>query len=384
MSKPIVVVTTVGTSILTNLARSAPDPAGTRRAITVNSNLKKQDDLSGDDDRQSIEWVLQRAEQGRTDWSPKKAAELSAELNGLIALAEREEVEPKEMYHYLFCTDTWLGGAAADTVEAWLKSNGAQVVCKMTIDGLRTDDLGSYRNGAASLIGEWEKEIRAGYLDDDKGRVIVNLTGGFKAVHGLMQTIATVDQCEAVYLFEGKGKLLSLPPLPVSLDFEGVAQTHGQLLRRLEIGIATDSDAEALPETYRWEIDGTWGLSEWGELVWNKVKPVWYRQGLLEPPSDRVDLGKDFRKEAEKRGKAARDRFLELNKRIDDLERIADGTDGKEQNLDSLRVRPWVRRKDEGLFLANAWSDRDARRLVVARSPEGGWVVRDLISHDEE
>ena len=84
------------------------------------------------------------------------------------------------------------------------------------IDDLNTSSLEEFRLGIDELI-KWCVGTLPGYRASGY-KIVFNLVGGFKALHGYMQTLGMFYADETVYIFETSRELLSIPRMPVDLE----------------------------------------------------------------------------------------------------------------------------------------------------------------------
>ncbi len=213
----------------------------------------------------------------------------------------------------------------------------------------------------ADLVKWCEDELR-GYRESGY-RIYFNLTGGFKSVQGFLQTLAMFYADESLYIFETGSELLRIPRLPINIDTDEI-KGYSDKLRRLEIfGSLPISELEGVAETLLLVIDGEASFSAWGAVLWNNLKRELYRSGLLPSPISQIVYDKKFEKSCQN---LQPDRYLEINKRIDELaEYIASGGEKNPRslNLKVLHNPP----KKEATHQINAWSDKDAKRIFCRR-----------------
>lgn len=346
--RPSVILSTCGTSVLTNGAGPlAP-------VLLRNSNQPAREPGNPDHDRIQAHLDARVAEMATA--MAVRARELSAEINGLLAWYGPARLDAGDL-HFLLATDTWLGFAAATMVADWLRGHGARVEVVRQRD-LATDSLESFRVALSDLV-LWCDQVLAPVREGGQ-RVVFNLTGGFKSVNGFLQTLGAIHADETFYLFQAGHELMRIPRLPLSLDALPVVAAAPRTFRRLALQLpVSGSEAGAIPETFLLRIGDQLTLSEWGQLVWRRARRTIYAERLLESPSDLITFGPTFVGSAS--GLAA-DRLVLLNERLDDLARFVE-TAGhwNPRSLDwkALRGDPAPPSTHE----CDAWSDGAARRL---------------------
>lgn len=305
MSKPRLIISTCGTSLLTN--NVGPD---LRNLLTDFANRSKAEDVPAEP-RQRIQQHLEarRAEFAR-ETALQRLADLSAELNGIIRFYGGNPSVARDQ-HVLLATDTWLGEATAHIVAAVLERHGHRVEVKRVRD-LRTDDPDSFRWAMSDLVA-WCAETLKGYREAGY-RVVFNLTGGFKSVQGFMQALGMIYADESVYVFERTEQLLRLPRLPVQLDSTAILRQHLAVFRRIAVGLPVrETEVADVPESLVNALDGQAVFSPWGELVWREAYRAVYGAELLEPITPKLVLGPRFQQTLDD---LTPDRLRHVNERL--------------------------------------------------------------------
>ncbi len=287
---PNLIITTVGTSLLTNGAS-----AEERKALTVSANLPR---LSAEDEA----LVLRRAEAARTALADSLAAarKASAEVNGLEAIRLANPTSPRD-HHWLIATPTRQCRATAELVSDYLKQHWKpQSVEVIAPDKLTTDNTRNFEIGLSALLKElWDRDIEA--LRRSGYRVIFHLTGGFKGLQGCLSAAGMFLADEVVYLFQSGDELIRIPRLPVQID-AGARKTFdanpGLFLRASEGGVATTEFAD-VPDSFVAHLDANVScLSLWGELIWKQAREDVLSEHRL-PSLPMLEYSDRFRSEVE-------------------------------------------------------------------------------------
>ena len=338
------IVSVVGTSILTNTSKNDP-------LIRRFANQKVRDEIPAEA-VDVVDALLARADAAVASASPAGAAELSAELNTLQKLLGASSAGVRQ--HVLISTDTWLGSRCAEMVQAWLQQRGDTVELKRIVD-LRTTTLEELQLAFAD-IARWCDETIPGYRTAGY-RIVFNLTGGFKAVQGFMQTLAYFYADETVYTFEG-AELMRIPRLPVKITVDDAMRDNLAAFRRMALSLPVDAQAAAgIPEPLQMVVGSERCLSSWGELVWGQSRPAFYGEQLWPSPSPRVTFGKAF---AESTSDLNAERLRILNERIDDVVRFVEA----KKQIRRLDLKPLKGNPVPGsTHEFDAWADADARRV---------------------
>lgn len=344
------ILSPVGTSLLTNNSSKEE-----RDLLNKNSNVKSESDILPEE-LQILRKRISDIEAKLKDSNLNMAARMSAEINGIVKIYEGQ-ITGKQDFHYLLCTDTWLGENTARLVKNFLESNGLIVEIRREAE-LQTKEFNAFQT-ALSNLAAWCAETINGYRNANY-HVIFNLTGGFKSVQGFLQTLALFYADEAVYVFEQSESLLRIPRLPIRIDDEEFVKINLKTIRRLSLDLEViEDDLQNLPETFVLRVGDMFSLSGYGEIIWKETRKKIYREEIFDSPSSKLKFGDNFLQSVEKL-RLPMHRFFELNRKIDDLARELE-TEQKLSSLDfkELRGNPCPPSTHE----ADAWHDHDAKRL---------------------
>jgi putative CRISPR-associated protein (TIGR02619 family) len=267
----LLLVSTCGTSVLTNAA-----PPALRPWLTEVANEAYVEDPRLDDLVQTCRHSL-----GHADESGR--CRMSAEINGVHAILRRWR--PEQVRHVLIHTDTWLGRRAAGLVSDCLEG----IPLPMTAGGLRTSDLESFRAALAELtvdlIGLVEAYRNQGWI------VIFHLTGGFKSLNGYLQSLGMLQADRCVFLFEGAPELMEIPRLPIRLAEAEELQDHLTVFRRLAVGYpVTEAEARGVPESFLLAVDGAVTRNLLGDVAWARHRHTLLSDTLQPPLSPRMTV----------------------------------------------------------------------------------------------
>ena len=269
---PRLVISTVGTSILTNQInmRSESDWLD---LLEARANDKE---LNGEDILEAVEELTVRAkEKLYTDPEHKLINDdldeirgASAELNGIYGLYSRERLnQGQQDIHWLITTDTAQGQVSAELIRDFLRENHP-VVNIHTPQDLSTASTESFTNGIDELL-KWFDEMIPGYQDSGY-HICFNLVGGFKALQGYANSIGMFYANEIVYIFEGSNKIITIPRLPIKIDTSVIKPVQFALMA--SGAWVAMSELNNVPETLIFNVDDTATLTTWGRLVWNRSK----------------------------------------------------------------------------------------------------------------
>lgn len=345
------ILTPCGTSILTNST-----PTDTKNLIFQYANAITTSDIPSGD-LSIIQSIVERRSKELCRMSELDACKASAELNALIKFIRQSP--SKADLHCLLPTDTWLGQQTANMIKLWLKLHFPSSHCEiLSVSGLQTKDFCSFQVALSDLSKELIERTQS--LKQQNTHVAFNLTGGFKAVSGFLQALATSLADEAFYIFERSDELLRIPKLPLQLNTEKVFNDHTSIFRRISLGLTTTKiQHRDIPETLIFTLNEDTILSALGQLQWDGAKQEIYRKALLLPPSPKIRLSENFLSLARPLDSS---RIYELNKRMDELAVYLEAENkSTAPNPKALSFKDFKTKK--GTFQIYAWSDRDARRI---------------------
>lgn len=287
MSNKRLIVSTVGISVFLNVLDASEDAWRSRLNRVANDQQ-----LSGDLAQKAEELaarVTARLEQG--DVASRRR--ISAELNGLYGIYEGDLSAGKADMHYLVATDTALGRKAADVICGFLRKNGLSVDVYVP-DDLSTATPAAFSKGMKQLI-HWCENTIPGYRDAGY-QVVFNLTAAFKSLQGYLNIMGMFYADEMVYIFETGSRLLSIPRLPLQVDIGALREHRLELAMMAQGHVFAREQVSSIPAGLL-DIDeqGNAWLSDWGLLVWNRVRQELLGDDLL--PFPRLQYTEKFRRD---------------------------------------------------------------------------------------
>ena len=200
---------------------------------------------------------------------------ISAETNSLA----RMKVEQGDDI-VLLTTETQDGQICAEEIKTIIEETFSAKVSIKRIEGLQVHDVDQFKkSGVQNLFDALDKHCIPSGSDKAKKDVILNMTGGFKAVATYLVLYGMLYQVDVVYLYEQSNQLLTLPPAPLQFDWERM-QPAVRAFQKLNADHVMDKGAffDLVPgaghEDRRWyetllEEDGQGSvtLSAFGQLV---------------------------------------------------------------------------------------------------------------------
>lgn len=279
------IISTVGTSILTNLLNRSNSNEGTWFGLLRDSANLERNELEQETEN-VIDTLADRALDELLKNDVNTNRRISAELNGIYGIYGGNLPTNSEDQHYLICTDTAQGQITGELIKGFLES------CRFNVEiviphRLSTKNTTDFTAGTKELI-KWLENNVSWQQDSEGHDVIFNLVGGFKSLQGYMQTFGAFYADESVYIFEGSSELIRIPRLPIQID-TSIIETHILEFAMMAAGeMYPIEDLTGIPETLLEPIDDNGnavaGLSAWGELIWNRAKSTFLSRNLLEFP----------------------------------------------------------------------------------------------------
>jgi len=296
------VISTVGTSLLTNLINSKKNlESDWSSRLQDTANLTEKEIQKGSDIEEIIQKLKQRAENKLEKANTIEIKEASAELNGIYGLYEDQLENGKLDHHLLITTDTAQGQVTADIVKKFLLKQKKEKRLSLEIEvytpeKLSTANTKAFNKGIDDLLDCLHTRVEE--YKEKKYEIYFNLVGGFKALQGCMNTIGMFYADKIIYVFEGAtSNLITIPRLPITADYSRL-KDHVSILALLDAGAGLlPSKTEKIPEAMIAEIDGKMTLSNWGQLIWNQCKKDFLSQELQEFPRldyDKNKFAKDY------------------------------------------------------------------------------------------
>lgn len=271
---PRLVISTVGTSLLTNQIDLDLDPDDWTKRLQQTANYTTDDiNKYHQGIGQIIEKLKQRAEEKLYDDNTdiEEIREASAELNGIYGLYDKELERGMSDTHLLIATDTAQGKVTAGILESFLKQKGLTNTSTCIQSDLSTKSTITFTESMAKLITFIQQTI----FDSkkDKYQICFNLVGGFKALQGYFNTIGMFYADEIIYVFEGSNEVIKIPRLPVQVN-QSEIEPYKVQLAMMDVGEIPMSWEEAKKVPKEWVIIDAqeMTLSTWGKLIWNNCK----------------------------------------------------------------------------------------------------------------
>lgn len=163
-------------------------------------------------ERKNIEQAAQEMFQSFSELVPNDenlAINLSAEIHSLV----RIEIDSSDRV-FLFASETPDGRCCALAVKQYLEQYWPGIIVEVeSITGLQVNDASRFKNqGVVNFIKQALSTI------DTYSNVILNPTGGYKALVPYTVMLGMIKGVKCDYIFERSTSLLELPPLPLEFN----------------------------------------------------------------------------------------------------------------------------------------------------------------------
>lgn len=284
------IVSTVGTSLLTNL-----DPD--RRELFNRLANSTEEELSLRD-KAFMEELRTRGEELLGSGLNRETSRCSAELNGIYNIYKGDWTKVDKLdVHILVGTDTYQGTLCANSLRDWLSQTFDISAFCVIPPGLSTKSSAHFQHGMSELTATLHDLIdgykRSGY------QVIFNLVGGFKSLHGFMTALGMFYADKIIYIFEGEERrAITIPKLPITIDQEKVLQL-APYFAILEHDVIPHKFVQKVDPIFLETEGASCILSAWGQLIWKQIKTDVFQGDLLDFP--RIKYADSFRRDYEAR-----------------------------------------------------------------------------------
>ena len=250
------IITTVGTSLFTNY--------NDKNNETLNKDIKDESYSEYSEWKDEIEEIKKKL------LSFAQTDNACAELTSIKKLQEKYE----DIEVYLIATDTIESVLICEVLEKVLdnvKFNPKYDV----IDKLQIKNYKNFKEGLSNLINRLYI-IGSNYY----GNVILNITGGYKAVIPYLTIFGQVNSVPLYYVFENSDSLISIPKIPLSIDEELFNKywkefdelTKEEILKKSSLSYDLLTNMESLLE-----IDNEFvALNPLGNILWKRYREKFF------------------------------------------------------------------------------------------------------------
>lgn len=266
------IVTTVGTSLLTNQAKKVGQE--------LVSQLYRH---ANDREPHSPEWKQTVA--GLLDQALEEPD--SAEISTIDAYEAAYGTLKPEDYHMLVASDTFQGREVAERLRQVFQRRG-QAVVVVAVRGLTTESETAFQNAMKEFLATLQEQLD-GFVarQREQAEVIFNVSGGFKSMAAMMTAFGLLKGAPVFLMFE-TGGLLRIPAMPIVFDESQITDDALALLEMMNRELMPDAErlrAAGVPDIlYVVDEAGTATLSAWGLAVLQTLSRRIYPERLLAWP----------------------------------------------------------------------------------------------------
>ena len=199
------IITTVGTSLVTNLLYKDND------IKDLFETLKQQDYKKRKEFQNEYDRLLSLLKKQIFD------EKTSAEIKSIINIQKIGKFKFLEIE--LIATDTLLSSICSEALKFILENNMENIRVnfneKNIIKDLQVSNFKRYKKGLINLINRLNDFTCDGQYTQE---LLLNITGGFKGVIPYMTLYGQINSIPLFYIFEFTNSLINIPQLPVTLD----------------------------------------------------------------------------------------------------------------------------------------------------------------------
>jgi CRISPR/Cas system-associated protein Csm6 len=186
----------------------------------------------------------------------------------------KEELKD-EFEIYLLCSDTILGKLAGEIIENFITFNldmfnAINIKCDL-IEDLQVKDRAKFSQEGMTNIIKKLYNISNSFWDN----LIINITGGFKAIIPYLTILGQINRCPIYYIFEATDVLIRIPNIPLDVNWRIFEKNEGFFMElekektfELASGIVYRDEIESLIE----REDNLISFNPLGVALWEKYK----------------------------------------------------------------------------------------------------------------
>ncbi|MCR4416744.1 MAG: hypothetical protein NUV92_03245 [Ignavibacteria bacterium] len=259
------IITMVGTSLFENYLS---DNTSDREFVNYLEDLNDKPAKEYDNEETRVKKIRNKI----IGWFERKKDKenISAEIKSLVKLKDNLN---SYLEIHLLSSDTVLSYLAGNLIQDFITKLGfdGNLIKSHLVKDLQVWDKNNFNNGLVNLLNKIYQIVND-YWDD----VIINITGGYKAVIPYLTIFAQVHQRPIYYIFEKTDALISISPIPIDISW-GIFDKHMNILYKLEKeGIAelNNIPVEDLSSilSFLEKADNYFALNPLGITLWEKYK----------------------------------------------------------------------------------------------------------------
>ncbi len=271
------IITTVGTSVFTNLTKDGENDEIKKRFEQLKQKRYSEwatfesRSINDRGSRLGLKTLVQNA--------IKANQKASAEIESILKIAKDEKVNI-----HLLATDTVLSVLAAQIIVEWEWLDGKQKITfnptyeQDVIKDLQVENLMDFKKGLRNLVERFYKIYGTNPNPKD---YILNITGGYKGIIPFMTLLGQMTKIDINYKFEETGSLIEIPRLPIKRDDE-LFDEHFEVFQEIEEEVEIEGSkyyafvqkAESCLETFN--NGKTYTLNALGLVFWEDYKNEYF------------------------------------------------------------------------------------------------------------
>jgi len=250
------IITTVGTSVFTNIIKRLNDEDRKNDEITAGYSRLEDTLYSEEWERLKNRDVKDLKEAIEEEWKKRTHnQDDSAEIKSIMAIAGELKEDKEDVEVYLLATDTVLSVLACRLIMEWFENNPPQFAVSFKVvgtddcltadkmetmkdklvvkdlrvmsnsssssadnidDATKIDDA-TINSGFLNLIDKIQAIIKPGQRKREGG--ILNISGGYKAFIPILTIMGQLYNIPLKYIYEGSNRLVSIDQFPINFDW---------------------------------------------------------------------------------------------------------------------------------------------------------------------
>ncbi len=267
------IITTVGTSIFTNLIKDGQNPEICGKYEDLkNERFSKWTDYTstmedGKGNRKGLRSLVKDA--------IKNNGNASAEIKSITKISNGEQV-----IVHLLATDSILSVLAAEIIRDWFKDEQTVYFTNSygrdIIEKLQVENLIDFKIGLTNFVTRFYTVVGQYFESKD---FVLNITGGYKALIPFMTILGQVNRIDIQYIFEDTEGVLEIPRLPLKRDDE-LFEKYFNIFTKLDNDVLLKendyydfvNEAESCLE----RCNGDFSLNSLGIAFWESYKKQFF------------------------------------------------------------------------------------------------------------
>ncbi len=244
----MIIITTVGTSLLSNLLKEEFKDSFKFQLSSSTSKKIQNNSLKRPDTQVSsaISEVLLGNEDFPVDRKYKINLSASAEIKSICKIASGAPATV-----YLLATDTFMSEYAAEQIAEHLNGkNGLTVINNGRINKLKIDAPKEFEQSGFGELIKMLDSIRQEHKDDE---IILNISGGYKALIPFLTIYAQLKSLPLKYIYEDSEEVISIGSANLNFDWAIMEALRPYLVDKIipaDLGDNGEQIIKALKESY--------------------------------------------------------------------------------------------------------------------------------------